>query len=115
LLNVLDVQRQWLHVRLTEQEVSPAAFGLLPKCVSAVFGQRLRGLHALMIPCPVDFGKGDRYTVAAMNSEASTPPPVPMVKEATVKDDGRFLFYYTFPDTPRSAGPGEKDPEDADV
>lgn len=24
--------------------------------------------------------------------------PVPMVKESTVKEDGRFLFYYCFPE-----------------
>ena len=32
-----------------------------------------------------------------MNPESPTPPPVPMVKEETVKEDGRILIYYTFP------------------
>ncbi len=36
-------------------------------------------------------------------------PTVPMVKEATVKEDGRLLYYYTFPDRE------EETPEDTDV
>ena len=31
-------------------------------------------------------------------TEAGLVEVVPMVKEATVKDDGRFLFYYSFKD-----------------
>lgn len=45
-----------------------------------------------------------------MNTEKSLPLPVPMVKEATVKDDGRFLFYYTFP----AADPHPAHAEDLD-
>ncbi len=47
-----------------------------------------------------------------MSTEEPTPPAVPMVKEAVVKEDGRNLYYYTFPAEP--AG-GEGTPEDADV
>lgn len=37
-------------------------------------------------------------------------PGIPMVKRETVKDDGRFLNYYTFPpesDEDKSSGGGE--------
>ena len=54
-----------------------------------------------------------------MNPDNPTPPPVPMVKDATVKDDGRLLFYYTFPpEPPQSSLVGEPEqtmPEDTDV
>lgn len=54
-----------------------------------------------------------------MNPEPPTPttmplPGIPLVKQETVKDDGRFLIYYTFPEddaTPQ----GEKTMEDAHV
>ena len=47
--------------------------------------------------------RNDWYTDAAMNTETTMPLPVPMVKEATVKEDGRLLFYYTFPaETPQT-------------
>ena len=38
----------------------------------------------------------------------------PMVKEATVKDDGRFLFYYSFPEKD-SAAAVSADEEDKNV
>jgi len=53
-----------------------------------------------------------------MNPEISTPLPVPMEKEKTVKEDGRFLYYYSFPtDAPQPSvrEESEKKPEDADV
>ncbi|MBV9849771.1 MAG: hypothetical protein JO250_08885 [Armatimonadetes bacterium] len=53
-----------------------------------------------------------------MNSENSAPEPVPMTKEKTVKEDGRFLYYYSFPPEapqPPDRGESEKKPEDADV
>ncbi len=32
-----------------------------------------------------------------MTDQPPTDGPVPMIKEETVKDDGRTLIYYTFP------------------
>ena len=54
-----------------------------------------------------------------MNAEKSTFSllPAPMQKEKVVKEDGRFLYYYTFAEAPRPplTGGSDKPPEDADV
>jgi len=34
----------------------------------------------------------------AMTDQPQGDSPIPMIKEETVKDDGRTLIYYTFPD-----------------
>lgn len=46
-----------------------------------------------------------------------SPPPVPrdMVKEETVKDDGRTLIYYTFPEDDAQAPAPPSAPEAAHV
>ena len=40
-------------------------------------------------------------------------PGIPLVKNETVKDDGRFLIYYTFPQD--GAAPPREQTEDAHV
>ena len=54
-----------------------------------------------------------------MNAQNSspTPAPVPMQKEKILKEDGRFLYYYSFPQeqgAERPAADGAKT-EDTDV
>jgi len=43
------------------------------------------------------------------DAEEKRQETVPMVKEATVKDDGRFLFYYSFPSTSNAAVKAEQE------
>ena len=53
-----------------------------------------------------------------MDPEITTPLPVPMEKEKTVKEDGRFLYYYTFPPEapqPTTGADAEQNTEKADV
>jgi hypothetical protein len=47
-----------------------------------------------------------------MNTEEQTLSTVPMLKETTVKEDGRFLYYYTFSTSNLES---KETPEDADV
>lgn len=49
-----------------------------------------------------------------MTDQSLSDSPVPIIKEETVKDDGRILIYYTFPDD-RDAPPASAAQEDAHV
>ena len=40
-----------------------------------------------------------------MTDQSATDGPAPMTKEETVKEDGRTLIYYTFPETQEVAPP----------
>ena len=42
--------------------------------------------------------------IETKDAEGKQPIAADMVKETTVKDDGRFLFYYTFPAKDEAAG-----------
>ncbi len=54
-----------------------------------------------------------------MNAQSPSPipPPAPMKKEKILKEDGRFLYYYSFDETPQPITPRESElkREDADV
>jgi hypothetical protein len=50
-----------------------------------------------------------------MSDRSQDAAAMPMFKEETVKDDGRTLIYYSFPDDPDVPAPGASLPEDAHV
>ena len=46
-----------------------------------------------------------------MTEQSPSDGPPPMIKEETIKDDGRTLIYYTFPDAQDAPAPSNPLPE----